>query len=133
MCHTPPPATGGEDTMDNRPTSLTESLDRGFLEQLLTDLDATLPPAATDAAGRARRSAMRLTLLSLAPRTPMEALLATEAIAAHHVIMGCYRIALAPEAEPAAAAEPPARRNNPMQREGPAQPTAARQSAEALA
>src|SRR5947208_9057078 len=95
--------------MDSEPSTPTEPLDPGFLEHLLTSLDDTLPPAATEAAASARRSVMRLTLLSFAPRTPMEAMLAVEAIVAHHVIMGCYRTALAPDIDPAAA--PRARAN----------------------
>jgi hypothetical protein len=34
----------------------------------------------------------------------MQAMLAAEAVVAHYVIMACYRIALAPESDPAAAA-----------------------------
>jgi hypothetical protein len=38
------------------------------------------------------------------PRTLTEAMLAAEAIAAHHVIMDCFRVALSPDTDPTAAA-----------------------------
>ncbi len=73
-------------------------------DYLLGMLAGSLPPAADEQASLARREAVRLAFRALRPRNAMEAMLAAEAIAAHHVIMDCFRIALSPETEPAAAA-----------------------------
>jgi hypothetical protein len=81
-----------------------DTLDPAFTDYLLGMLVAALPAAADEAAERARRDAIRFAFQSMRPRNPMEAMLAAEAITAHHVIMGCFRVALAPETEPTVAA-----------------------------
>jgi hypothetical protein len=81
-----------------------DTLDPAFADYLLGRLVAALPAADDEAAELARRDAIRVAFLSMRPRNPMEAMIAAEAIAGHHVIMGCFRVALAPETEPAVAA-----------------------------
>jgi hypothetical protein len=81
-----------------------DTLDPAFADYLLGVLLAALPAAADEAADSARRDAVRSAFQSMRPRNPKEAMLAAEAIGAHHVIMDCYRLALSPETEPAAAA-----------------------------
>jgi hypothetical protein len=81
-----------------------DALDPAVADYLLGVLLSALPPAADEAADSARRDAVRIAFQSMQPRNPKEAMLAAEAIGAHHVIMDCYRLALSPETEPAAAA-----------------------------
>ena len=81
-----------------------DTLDPAFADYLLGRLVAALPAAEDEASELARRDAIRVAFQSMRPRNPMEAMIAAEAIGAHHVIMGCFRVALAPETEPAVAA-----------------------------
>lgn len=81
-----------------------DALDPTVADYLIGVLLAALPAAADEAADRARRNAVRVAFQSMRPRNPREAMLAAEAIGSHHVIMDCYRLALSPDAEPAAAA-----------------------------
>ncbi|HXA25204.1 MAG TPA: hypothetical protein VNW90_23210 [Acetobacteraceae bacterium] len=81
-----------------------DTLDPAFTDYLIAGLAGALPPAKDEEAGRARREAIRVAFLSMRPRNPTEAMLAAEAIGAHHVIMDCFRVALLPETDPTAAA-----------------------------
>lgn len=81
-----------------------DTLDPAFADYLLGSLAGALPPAGDAAAGDARRNALRVAFMSMRPRNAIEAMLAVEAITAHHVIMDCFRVALRPETDPAAAA-----------------------------
>src|ERR1700722_17071872 len=81
-----------------------DTLDPAFIDHLLGALVGALPPAKDEQAGVARREAIRVAFLSMRPRTPTEAMLAAEAIGAHHVIMDCFRVALLPETGPTVAA-----------------------------
>lgn len=88
-----------------------DALDPTVADYLIGVLLAALPAAADEAADRARRNAVRVAFQSMRPRNPREAMLAAEAIGSHHVIMDCYRLALSPDAEPAAAARAQQRRD----------------------
>jgi hypothetical protein len=90
--------------MTLQPNESGDTLDPALADYLLGMLAGSLPPAENEQVSLARREAVRLAFRALRPRNPMEAMLAAEAIAAHHVIMDCFRIALSPETEPAAAA-----------------------------
>ena len=90
--------------MTPQPDQPVDTLDPAFIDHLLGALVGALPPAEDEEAGRARREAIRVAFLSMRPRTPTEAMLAAEAVAAHHVIMDCFRVALSPETDPTAAA-----------------------------
>ncbi len=81
-----------------------DTLDPAFTDYLLSVLASTLPAAEDEAADVMRREAIRAAFRSMRPRTAMEAMLAVEAITAHHVIMDCFRVALLPGTDPAAAA-----------------------------
>lgn len=90
--------------MTPQPNQPGETLDPAFIDYLLGALVGALPPAEDEQAGQARREAIRVAFLSMRPLTPTEAMLAAEAIGAHHVIMDCFRVALSPETDPTAAA-----------------------------
>ncbi|HEX5328494.1 MAG TPA: hypothetical protein VFW75_17700 [Acetobacteraceae bacterium] len=84
----------------------TPALDPAFLELLLDSLAETLPRAEpdTEQARAARRQAARLALEAMHPAEPLAAMLAAQAIAAHHAIMDGFRRAMQPELPPAVAA-----------------------------
>ena len=90
--------------MTPQPDQPGDTLDPAFIDHLLGALVGALPPAEDEQAGIARREAIRVAFLSMRPRTPTEAMLAAEAIGAHHVIMDCFRVALSPETDPTVAA-----------------------------
>ena len=81
-----------------------DTLDPALAEYHLGLLLDSLPPVASPAKAEARRAAIRAAFRSMHPRNATEAMLAAEVIAAHHVIMDCYRVALRAETEPAEAA-----------------------------
>jgi hypothetical protein len=78
-----------------------DTLDPAVADYLL---EGSLPPIDDAEKAQARREAIRVAFLSMRPRTPTEAMLAAEAIGAHHVIMDCFRVALSPETDPTVAA-----------------------------
>jgi hypothetical protein len=81
-----------------------DTLDPALADYHLGVLLDSLPPVASPAKAEARRAAIWAAFRSMHPRNATEAMLAAELIAAHHVIMDCYRVALRAETEPAEAA-----------------------------
>jgi hypothetical protein len=86
------------------PDDAGDTLDPALAEYHLGLILGALPALEDAAATLARRDAIRTAFLAMRPRNPMEAMMAAEAIIAHHAIMDCFRVALLPDTDPAVAA-----------------------------
>ncbi len=91
--------------MSTDPTH-SDPLPSDLLEHLLDTIVAAIPtaPEDTDQLCATRRQAARLALLALQPQNAFQAMLAAQAIAAHHAVMDNLKRAAQPDLAPAMAA-----------------------------
>ncbi len=84
----------------------TDALPADLLDHLLDTILAAIPaaPDDTDQRRAARREIARLALLALQPKDAFQAMLAAQAVAAHHAVMDNLRRAAQPDLAPAMAA-----------------------------
>ena len=87
-------------------TTTPDPIPADLLEHLLDTIVAAIPtaPDDTDQLRATRRSASRLALLALQPQNAFQAMLAAQAVAAHHAVMDNLKRAAQPDLAPAMAA-----------------------------
>jgi hypothetical protein len=88
------------------PTTTQDALPPDLLDHLLNTIIAAIPaaPDDTDHTRAAHRETARLALLALQPQNAFQAMLAAQAIAAHHAVMDNLRRAAQPDLAPSMAA-----------------------------